>query len=115
MVYTVEIIHTVFVGDIGLTAKDIDNGRVDLLQFRLRRHGHSTHSTTGILAVEESAVAHHQSLDARVGTVIECLQTAARHTCGSDVLHVDLLVIWRTRISILRNHPVNRFYLLLGG
>ena len=89
----VEVVHAVLVGDVFLAAEDVDDGRVNLLQLVLLRHGHVGHGTAGVLLLEESAVANHQRGDTFVGTVEECLQTAARHAREADFLHIYLIII----------------------
>ena len=84
-----------------------------LLQFLLRRHGHSAHSLVSVLLVEEAAVADHQCCDTLVGAVEQGLQSAARHTCHADVLRVHLLVEGRLLVRILGDNPVDALYLLL--
>ena len=110
-----EVVHTVLVGDILLATEDVDDGRVDLLELVLRRHRHTTDGLSGILHLEEAAVADHQRRDTWVCAVEECLQTAARHTCHADLLRVDLLIERRLRIGVLLLCPVDALYLLLGG
>ena len=61
MINAVEVVHTIAIGNIGLTTQQIHDRRVDLLQLLLWRHGHATHSLMGILLIEESAVADHQA------------------------------------------------------
>ena len=85
---------------------------MQLLQLGLWRHRHATHSLTGIRLFEESAVAYHDSLDTLVGTIEECLQTATRHSCYADVLHVQFLIVRRVRVGILCKSPVNALNLL---
>ena len=73
----VEVVHAIFVGNILLTTQNVDDGRVNILQFRFVRHRHVANGLSAIAVLEESAVTDHQSLDARVGTVVQRLQTAA--------------------------------------
>ena len=89
VVYLVEVVHAVFVGDVCLASQDVDDAGVDFLQLRFVGHRHASHCLSAIAGLEESAIAYHQGLDARVGAVVECLQTAARHACHADVFHVD--------------------------
>ena len=86
---------------------------MDFVQFLLRGHGHTSHGLTCVLLVEESAITDHERLDALVCTVEECLQSTARHTGYTDVLHVDLLVVGRCGVGILFDDPVDTLYLLL--
>ena len=115
MVDSVEVVHTVAVCNIRLAAKDVDNRGVNLLQFLLRGHRHTANSLSGILLVEESAVADHQRGDTRVGAVVERLQTTTRHTGNGNILRVNLLIVGRVLVRILSEGPVNGLYLLLGG
>ena len=93
VVNPMEVVHAVLVGDVLLAAKDVDDWRVNLLQLRLLGHRHSTFCLSSVAVLEEAAVANHQRLDARVGTVIKCLQPAARHSCCANVLHIYLIII----------------------
>ena len=113
VVNAVEVIHAVLVGNIFLTTQQIHNGSVNLLQFLLRRHRHTAYSLMGVLLIEETTIADHQSLDALISTVKECLQSTARHTCHADILQVDLLIVGRLRVSILSESPVDALDLLL--
>ena len=119
MLNTLEVVHTVGIGDIALTTKDVDNRTVDLSQLLLGNAGHTRH-TTGIGAtlvalglLKQSAVADHDRGNALVEAVEECLQTAARHTRDTDVLGVDLLIERTVLIGILLEGPVHRLHLLL--
>ena len=108
-----EVVHAVLVGNVFLSPQDVDDGRVNLLQFLFRRHGHSAHGLVGILPVEESAVADHERLDAGIGAVEERLQATAGHAGEADVPDVNLLIQGRLRVGILRIGPVDALYLLL--
>ena len=119
MLNALEVVHTVGIGDIGLTTQDVDNRTVNLRQLLLGHAGHTGH-TTGIGAtfvalglLEQSAVADHDRGNALVKTVKECLQTAARHSRDTDVLGVDLLIERTLLVGILLKGPVHRLHLLL--
>ena len=113
MTDTVEVVHTVLVSDVFLTTKNIDNWGMNFFQFFLGRHGHTANGPTCILHLEKAAVANHQQRDTRIGTVEQRLQSAARHTCHTEVLHIYLLIIGRLRVCILRINPVDALNLLL--
>ena len=115
VVDTVEVVHTVLVGDILLATQQIHDRGVDLPQLLLRGHGHTTHGLTGVLLVEETAVADHQQFDTGVGAVEERLQATTRHTCHADAVHVDLLEEGRLGVSVLCEGPVDALDLLFGA
>ena len=114
MLDALEVVHTIAVGDILRTTEHIHDRCVDFVEFLLLRHRHTTDSLTGILLVEKSAIANHEGLDAWVSTVEERLQTTARHTCDTDSLGVNLLIVGRIGVVVLGNHPVDTLYLLVG-
>ena len=93
MTNLLEVVHTILVGNILLATQDIDDAGVDILQFRLVGHRHTTDSLIAVAVLEETAVADHQRLDTWVGTVVERLQTTARHASHTDILHVNLVII----------------------
>ena len=113
MADAMEIVHTIAIGDVRLTTEQIHNRRVDLIQFLLRGHGHTTNSLIGILLVEKSAVTDHQQADTGIGAVEERLQTSTRHTSHTDILRIDLVIIRRVLVGILGNDPIDGLYLLL--
>ena len=88
-----EVVHTILIGNILLATQDIDNAGVDILQLRLVGHRHTTNSLIAVAVLEETTITNHKRLDARVGTVVERLQTTARHASHTDILHVNLVII----------------------
>ena len=84
---------------------------MDILQLFLAWHRHTRHCYGSIL--EETAVHYHIGSDALVGTVVESLKTATRHSRRTYRLSVHLSVKRTVLIRVLRYRPVNRLYLLL--
>ena len=113
LVQAVEVIHAVHVGDVGLAAEDVDHGNLDVLEFLLLGHRHTRNGRGRIQ--EQAAVADHDGLEARVGGVVEGLQSTAGHAGRGDGIHVDASVVRAVLVGVLGNGPVDGLKLLGGG
>ena len=87
---------------------------MQFLQLLLRRHRHATNSLIGILLVKESTIAYHNTGDTRIGTIVQRLQSATRHTSYADMFCINLLIIGRLGVIVLINNPVDALNLLVS-